>query len=292
MLKIAIGIPTSGRAAVLLETLKELSKQTLKPERVVVCYTKDEDVADIPFAALGVEAIRSHAAGLPLQRNIIIDRTADCDVLVFFDDDFLAMPDYLEVLHRLFMERPDVVVATGNVIADGICGPGLSVAEGRRLLAEAPATVPDMLWPVENGYGCNMAVRSDLLRRHNIRFDERLPFYGWQEDADLCCRLNAYGRNVGVAAARGVHLGVKVGRSSGLRLGYSQIANPIYIARKTPFYTWRRALGQIGRNVVSNILRSPRPEPYVDRRGRLRGNLLAVRDFFIGRMAPERVREL
>ena len=34
-----------------------------------------------------------------------------------------------------------------------------------------------------------------------------------------------------------------------------------------------------------NIVRSPWPEPYVDRRGRLRGNLLALRDLMTGRMA-------
>jgi hypothetical protein len=41
-----------------------------------------------------------------------------------------------------------------------------------------------------------------------------------------------------------------------------------------------------------NIVHSPRPEPYVDRRGRLRGNLLALADLVRKRIAPERVLDL
>jgi hypothetical protein len=37
---------------------------------------------------------------------------------------------------------------------------------------------------------------------------------------------------------------------------------------------------------------SVRPEPFVDRRGRLRGNLLAVLDLVRGRTTPERILEL
>jgi hypothetical protein len=44
--------------------------------------------------------------------------------------------------------------------------------------------------------------------------------------------------------------------------------------------------------MAKNLARSGWPEPYVDRRGRLRGNLLALRDLAAGRMTPERVLEL
>jgi hypothetical protein len=41
-----------------------------------------------------------------------------------------------------------------------------------------------------------------------------------------------------------------------------------------------------------NVARAARPEAYVDRRGRLVGNVLALRDLVTGRMAPERILEL
>jgi GT2 family glycosyltransferase len=74
------------------------------------------------------------------------------------------------------------------------------------------------------------------MRPNDVMFDERLPLYGWQEDVDLSRRLAAFGTVVKVPAARGVHLSVKLGRNSGVRLGYSQIANPLYLSFKRRGY--------------------------------------------------------
>ena len=65
-----------------------------------------------------------------------------------------------------------------------------------------------------------------------MRFDERLPLYGWQEDLDFCGALRGSGRIVKTNLVWGVHLGTKRGKGSEVRLGYSQIINPAYIARK------------------------------------------------------------
>ena len=93
-----------------------------------------------------------------------------------------------------------------------------------------------------------------------------------------------------------VHLGTKMGRTPGQAFGYSQVANPIYLARKTyqgaRFYPWRYAATRISRNLIANLYRSLRPEAYVDRRGRLKGNMIAFRDLLLGRLAPERALQL
>jgi hypothetical protein len=86
----------------------------------------------------------------------------------------------------------------------------------------------------------------------------------------------------------GVHLGAKRGRTSGLRFGYSQIANPWYLARKRTLRI-DRALIQAGRNVGANVLHLARPEPWIDRRGRLLGNGLAMLDLLRGRLRPDRI---
>jgi hypothetical protein len=99
------------------------------------------------------------------------------------------------------------------------------------------------------------------------------------------------GRLLKCDALAGVHLGEKAGRTSGKRLGYSQIANPIYLLKKgtiPPDLARRLMRG----NLASNLLRSFRPEPYIDRRGRLAGNLLALIDLPRGRLDPRRVLEL
>jgi GT2 family glycosyltransferase len=289
--RIVVGLPTFGRAEILCETLRELALQTRQPDRIIVCGTREADVAGSTAANPRAEVLLAEP-GLPRQRNAILDAAGDADILVFFDDDFLPDRDYLAAIERE-MADARIVVATGAVLADGIGGSGLTPEAGRRILAASTAQdAPSPAAATFSGYGCNMAVRLGTMRANGLRFDERLPLYGWQEDVDLSRRVARFGAVMRVAGARGVHLGVKSGRSSGLRLGYSQVANPLYLAGKRSGYPLHYALNRIGHNVVMNLLKAVRPEPHVDRRGRLRGNVLAAWDLLRGRMLPERILEM
>ncbi len=290
-----MGIATAGRAAVLRETIAELAAQTRQPDRLLVCATAPSDVADIAAAQARPDILFA-AAGLPRQRNALLDAAADCDVLLFLDDDFLPAPGYLAAIEAAFLADPMLVVATGTLIADGIGGPGLDPDAARALvradLARPAGPVPPV--PAFAGYGCNMAIRVAPAMAHGLRVDERLPLYAWQEDVDFTRRLGAFGRVCRLPGARGVHLGTKRGRGSGVRLGYSQVANPLYLARKTGggAYPYRYAALRIARNLAANLAHAPRPQAHVDRRGRLRGNLIALWDAARGRLTPERVLEL
>ena len=127
-----------------------------------------------------------------------------------------------------------------------------------------------------------MAFRVSTIGDH--RFDERLVLYGWLEDRDFAAALaRKGGKLVKIANAYGVHMGTKVGRVAGDRLGYSQVVNPIYMLRKGTM-----TIGQVSdhmfRNLTSNIVLSIRPEPYVDRVGRLRGNLRGLADELLARL--------
>jgi len=48
----------------------------------------------------------------------------------------------------------------------------------------------------------------------------------------------------------------------------------------------------MGGNIAANILGSLKPQGLVDRRGRLKGNLIAFGDFVRGRLDPMRVLDL
>ncbi len=289
-MRIAVGIPTRGRPAILAETLRELSRQTRPPDRVIVCHVDDDDV-DAARPCPGVEFVVG-PPGSSHQRNAILDHAACCDAVLFLDDDFFPAPRYIEATLAAFAIDPAIVLTTGCVLADGIRGPGLTPAQARRILQDHVGAPPCAdLVPTFNGYGCNMAIRLEPARRHALRFDERLPLYAWYEDIDFSRRLSRLGTLMEVGAACGVHLGVKSGRTSGRRLGYSQVANPVYLWRKGT-YPLRHALRSIGRHLLVNAARSLRPEPWVDRRGRLRGNALALLDLLRGRSRPERILEL
>ncbi|MBV1837835.1 glycosyltransferase family 2 protein [Acetobacter estunensis] len=291
-MKIVVGIATAGRAAVLVEMLCNLGRQIRQPEEVVVCAPSEEDILGVAGVCPNLRTIVG-PRGLTRQRNAIIAAVPDADIVMFFDDDFLAEASYLQAVEAHMSVNNRTVIVTGRVLADGIKGPGLGVAEGQALLAAGEqrkmSSEPE---PVFTGYGCNMALRLAPMRVFGLSFDERLPLYGWQEDVDLSRRLAAHGDVMRLPDAKGVHLGVKRGRSSGIKLGYSQIANPLYIAAKEQGYPRVRAWEHIVRNLLANIVRTLRPEPYIDRRGRLFGNILAFFDLVRGRMRPERVADL
>jgi len=291
--KVVVGVATVGRASVLCEMLGDLSLQTRRPDEVIVCAPNEGDMQGAVEAYPGCLTVIG-ARGLTKQRNRIIQLSQDADILVFFDDDFFATPDYLAEVEALMAAREDVAIVTGRVIADGINGPGLTVEEGRTLLAveKSSGLTERRMSRVFTGYGCNMAIRMASLLSYGLTFDERLPLYGWQEDVDLSRRVAVHGKIVALSSASGVHLGVKHGRNSGIRLGYSQVANPLYIAAKRQGYPHVRAIEHIARNFLANMVKTLRPEPYIDRRGRLKGNVLGFIDLLRNRLEPERAEKL
>jgi hypothetical protein len=293
-LRVVIGIATAARREQIGLTVRQIARQRHLPERILVCPARVEDYDDSASASVSCPvSLIAGGRGLCVQRNAILDHAGDADVIVFFDDDFYPADDYLERVVALFTTHPEVVIATNRPALDGATGPGVDHEEALRALAAMPRTTRSAppTRSTYGGYGCNMAIRLAPVRAYHVRFDEDLPLYGWLEDIDFSRRLAPYGRIVSCTALRGVHLGTKRGRTSGVQLGYSQIANPVYMLRKRSMdvpYAFRH----MGRNVAKNVLRAPLPEPWVDRRGRLKGNALALLDLLSGRLHPRRVLEL
>jgi hypothetical protein len=292
---ICLGVATCGRPEILRNVLDSVKFQRTAPAEVVVCYTQPSDIAGIAPAPCG-PAIACRfiacAPGLPRQRNAILAACAGYDVVLFIDDDFIMAPGYIEAVASAFAAAPDMVASTGTLIHDDVKGPGLSVGAGLAFVeldSRQDAVRPEPAWRrAPHAYGCNMALRLSTIAAHGLRFDERLPLYGWSEDIDFTHRIGRFGIIAKLTFARGVHLGVKQGRSPGRRLGYSQVANPIYLLRKGS-YSAGRAMRSVARNVAANCARAAWPEPYIDRRGRLAGNILAIGDMLRGKMQPERI---
>lgn len=293
-LRIAVAIASAGRRDILAAVLPHIAKQTRLPDEIVIAAPSEEDVDRSSMRTLPCPVrIMISRRGSCAQRNAILDELDGTTIALFLDDDFIMAPDYLEETERILLQHPDIVLLTGTVIADGVTGPGLPLADALRLtkhVSENEHGFPN-LREVYNGYGCNMAVRMSAVRDGHIRFDENLPLYGWLEDVDFSRRLARHGRLVRSRRVAGVHLGTKSGRTSGVRFGYSQIANPVYLLRKRTM-SLRHASVQIVRNLAANIVRVWAPEPWVDRRGRLRGNLKACTDLFRGRLAPRNIEQL
>jgi len=272
-MKIAIAIATAGRRKVLSETIDWLRLQTRPADTFYLAPASTDDLDEASLDGFPSQhfVVRG-ARGLPAQRNSILRSVQDEDVVVFFDDDFLPEPTFLQELEDLFTHMPSLAIATGHVVADGAHNAGISSQEAIAILKNLPDVIDNRIIDTYGGYGCNMAINLPLARSHNILFDEVLPLYAWWEDIDFSRRLAPYGDIKQSFRLRGVHLGSKSGRSPGKRLGYSQVANILYMARKGSISPGV-AMQQIFRNVSANAVKFVNPEPWVDRKGRLSGNL-------------------
>jgi GT2 family glycosyltransferase len=292
-LYIAVGIATSGRKEILHRTIDLVARQTRLPNLLIVCPAVPEDmdpawISHFPFRAV----VQTGQRGSTNQRNQILSAASEADVVVFFDDDFFPQADYLSEIEEIFNQNVDVVAATGRPVLDGVNGPGISVEDALETIAGASPSPPHRtIAPTYGAYGCNMAFRMLPIRKHGVQFDENLPLYGWQEDIDFSRQVSRFGRIIESNVLRGVHLGAKGGRTSGVRFGYSQIANPVYLVRKGTV-SGRFAWSLMGRNLVANLAKSLWPEPWIDRKGRLKGNILGLIDWALGRISPMRILQL
>lgn len=289
MLRIFIAIATVGRAELLRKTADMLADQSRPADGVLVASVTPQDVAGLELARGNPEIVFSQK-GLCRQRNRALEALEGrADIVIFFDDDFIPAPDYIANVERLFARNPRIVGITGDLLADGVLRGGYTIAEALEIIAQRPVGLLPGATERHELYGCNMAIR--LSAAAGMRFDENLPLYGWQEDVDFTNRLGRRGRMIASTRVTGVHLGVSGGRTSGKRLGYSQVANIIYLKRKG---TMRPDFGTrlMAKNVLANVVRSLKPEPRIDRRGRLLGNMLAVIDCFRGRLDPRKVLEM
>ena len=290
----AVIISTRGRPQIVHALVGSIAEQSKPPEHVFVIASRAEDVS-------GLDRDQEHLTvkigriGSSLQRNDGLAMAGSrFAYIVFFDDDFVPSRFWLQQMADIFASRPDIAGLTGTLLADGTTTAGVPLDEAQSMvrLRDAKSGNSGVLQeelPYGGNMGCNMAFRYSALR--DITFDERLPLYAWLEDHDFRGQVERRGRVVRADALWGVHLGHKQGRVRGLTLGYSQVANAVYLMKKgtvpKPYLA-----KVVGKNLLINAVRSFRPEPFVDRRGRLLGNMVAVADLVCGRIAPERVLEL
>lgn len=291
-------IATKGRPETLHGVLQSITRQSVAPRRVFVVGTELADFGE-NAASSGITFSISDQTGLCAQRNRGIEefrrwrvesQTTTPYAVVFFDDDFRPASTWLAECRAALLSEPGVVGITGRILADGVHGLGISEEVAREYLEGRRA--PERHWAGSSNrklidclYGCNMAFRDVVIESQH--FDVNLPLYGWQEDRDYSARAARLGPLLYLPECVGVHLGVKSGRVSGVRFGYSQIANPWYLSRKGTM-TVRTSLRFVSRHLLSNTFRSVSRQHPIDYAGRLRGNAVAILDVLRGRSHPMR----
>lgn len=286
-MKIALIIASRGRAQLLSRVLHHWEAQSRRLDFCVISITGSEDIAELPSGLVSQVVIGS--AGSCCQRNRALETLSSqgADLAIFADDDYVPSRHFVRHLETLFQDHPEIVVATGKMLADGVGKGGIAYEEAVRIVDshdQADVSIPLRLSDTTGGYGCNTAVRIGV--DPSIRFDERLPLYGWQEDIDYTRQYAKYGRIVHANAFAGVHMGAQGARSAGKRLGYSQVINPIYLILKGTM-PLRFGMKLVVSNVLANFRGALLGDRNVDRVGRLKGNLIAAGYLLTGRVKPE-----
>lgn len=291
-LTVAVVIASLGRPELIQQMCDLMARQTRQPDLLLFSVVSEADIPENFVAGPGCQVVMGPKS-LTKQRNTALNALADrYDIIVFYDDDFIPSAGSIAAIEQFFRSHPDVAGASGIVVADGINTAGICFDEAKAILEEFEARnfAPNCVVVTLDGlYGCNMAYRVAAIG--DTRFDERLPLYGWQEDIDFAASLRDRGRIVRTLAFAGVHQGVKHGRTSGVRLGYSQIINPSYLVAKGTMRL-RFALRLMLGNLVANHVKIFKPEPWVDRAGRVKGNWIGLLDLIRGRLTPERIEDL
>ncbi|MEH3075709.1 MAG: hypothetical protein PGN11_03385 [Quadrisphaera sp.] len=285
-------LASAGRPELVGQAVRDLAAQHEARFVLAVCVP---DAESLPAGGLPEGVVLAHARGLPAQRNAglaaALAVAPQARTAFFFDDDSVVGAGYVEAALAFLDAHPAVVGVTGRVLLDGAQGEEVSRERAEAALAAREAAGPTGAWnPISGLYGCNFAIRLD---GHAERFDERLPLYAWMEDRDLSERLKRHGALAQVDDCAVVHRGVRSGgRTAHLRLGYSQVMNPVYLHHAGSFavsMVLLQVVPRLAKNAALSLVSGPQG---AWRRRRLRGNALALADAARRRYTPERVLDL
>lgn len=298
---VGVIIATKDRADSVAELVKLIFQQTVLPACVVVSGDKKSDIPDEVIQGT-LNEIKSSSAqvmclfgsrDLTVKRNNAMEKIFNSvDFIAFFDDDFLPSKTWIERSLNLFKANKNLVGLGGRVIIDGAKDGVVEFDEAIRIIEEEEIRGNKIECEniiVDSMYGCNMMFRCNAIGVE--RFDERLILYGWMEDTDFSRRMGRKGTLMRGGGLIGVHLGVRGGRISGCKFGYSQIVNAFYLMNKnsiTALEAYKVAISAL----LTNALKSIRPGRLIDRRGRLRGNIVGLCEIAAGRCRPERAGDL
>ena len=285
-------IPSTNRANVLDETVVSLSKQTHPPDEILISVIDPErDVLPSTASAPGVR-ILTGPRGSTQQRNTAIENLRpDCALVSFFDDDVELHPEYLFHCRAFLREHPEVAGMSGHPVADGTLIGEIARGEAVRMLASL-AAASTAFRPQYAMSGFDMTVRKDVVDR--TKFDERMRLYALYEDFDFSVRCKRFGLLMRVDCCLLVHLRTGAARISPVRLGYAQFMNPFYLWWKGS-QAWFPTLRVCARSFMGNVLGSVVPRqgiPPAERRKRLWGNALGLRDVFLCGAQPESIHRI
>jgi glycosyltransferase involved in cell wall biosynthesis len=289
-LNTTVVICSAHRPHVLAETVDSVLRgQSLSPREIIISVFNQDHVAERTRAHSAVRVVLSCRQGTCAQRNVAA-KLVRTPYTLFLDDDVELAPNFIESMERLLEQAQDAVAATGFLVIDGARG---DTGLDRELTRSYAANYVRKQDNYDHGEGQNLFVRTMVFDK--VLFDEKLPLYGWLEDLDFATNLLRYGRIIMNTETCLGHMASPSGRTSGLRFGYSQIVNPLYLWKKNgrpnlSHVVFRHWLLHIAYNCRRALI--PVPTDRNDRTGRFRGNMIALCHLLAGKIDPSYILQL
>lgn len=112
-LKTSIIILTKNRALLLERNLSSLTKQTIKPDEVIIIDNDSNDQTPNIIKKykkfLPIKVFRTKTSGYPRLYNLGIEKTRG-ELICFLDDDCFVKNDWLEKIIKSYRKNPDCVI--------------------------------------------------------------------------------------------------------------------------------------------------------------------------------------
>lgn len=229
------------------------------------------------------------ARGLCAQRNHALSSVhSECSAIFFFDDDVEVDCDYVGHMLAMLEQDSTISLAVGLNLGRGAAPGSLDREKAKGLIGENKTKQPrgQEVETIRTALGSRMCMRGSLLG--TVRFDVRLPLYGYLEDFDFSLQCRRYGRIVMNRRCLMVHIETSAGRMGSKKRGYSEIVNP--------FYIWSKRTGanlaRVTAGSVKRTLRNAFKLHTADGRLQFAGNLVGWLRLTTGRADPEYVLRL
>ena len=253
---VTVCVCTFKRPESCLRFLDSLPTQAEKPDRLVIVDASpgnetEQAIEQYPnLDALADEVLYFHVRGayqtLTCSRNFAV-RCVATDLLVFFDDDIVLLPNCLQEMVAVMRSRPEDVVGVNAHDRQGIKSPPMlwKMRHALRIVphlrpgayARSGVSIPWVFQPptddvIEGDWlsGCAMMWRTAVMRK--VKFNESFGGHSTGEDLDVSLRMGRHGKLMLAGKAHVLHLPDQAGRPNIQMMAYAGIHNSYAIHRR------------------------------------------------------------
>jgi glycosyltransferase involved in cell wall biosynthesis len=267
--KIAFIIPTKDRPKQLKNLLLSISKQSIKPNQIIIVDSSAETNANfIPTEGLAIEYIKVSFSSLAKQRNVGMQQIKpEIDLVGFLDDD-IEFEDNSMVEMTKFWQYADKNLggACFNIISDTASKKNylkrIFFTGDNKMGLVLRSGYNTKICPAKNDIHTQWLLGGVTIWRKNIieefKFDEWFQGYGLFEDYEYSYRVGKRYQLAVASNAKVKHNFLGIRRKDNFQFGKMEVINRFYFVKKNPelskiIFLWA-TLGQFLENLINILL--------------------------------------